>query len=135
MQNKKTFGRRPQPELPRQSAPTPAATFLTREDSAKPTIASLPAVSDAEIPDVDRELEEWKTARKVRKRSFREPWRSMSIAATIGFGVSSWLLPDSVADVAQVVTAGLGAASFFAGIRGNWHTQSVPHTGTAEPQT
>ena len=135
MQSKKTFGRRPQPELPRQTTPTPAATFLTRADSAKPTIASLPPVSDAEIPDVDRELEEWKTARKVRKRSFREPWRSLSIAATIGFGVSSWLLPDSVADVAQVVTAGLGAASFFAGVRGNWQTPSVPRRGSAEPQT
>ncbi|MGZ5987510.1 MAG: hypothetical protein ACXWLZ_00540 [Rhizomicrobium sp.] len=135
MQSKKIFGRRSQPELPRQTTHAPAAMFLTRADSVKPTIESLPPVSDAEIPDVDRELEEWKTARKVRKRSFREPWRSLSIAATIGFGVSSWLLPDSVADVAQVVTAGLGAASFFAGIRGNWHTQSVPHSGATEPQT
>jgi hypothetical protein len=67
--------------------------------------------------DVDRELEEWKASRKIHKRSFREPWRSLSIVSTIGFGLSSWLLPDSVADVAQLVTGGLGAASLFAGLR------------------
>jgi hypothetical protein len=67
--------------------------------------------------DVDRDVAEWKAARKVRKRSFREPWRSVCIAATLGFGVSSWLLPDSVADIAQLVTMCLAAASFFAGFR------------------
>ena len=67
--------------------------------------------------EVDREVEEWNVARKIRKRSFREPWRSVCIAASLMFGLSSWLLPDSVADVAQLVTMGLAAASLFAGLR------------------
>jgi len=67
--------------------------------------------------EVDRDVKEWNKARKVRKRSFREPWRSVCIAATLGFGVSSWLLPDSVDNIAQLVTMGLAAASFFAGFR------------------
>lgn len=67
--------------------------------------------------DVDREVEEWKAMRKLRKRSFREPWRSVSVVAAIGFGMGSWLLPDAVATIAQLVTTGLALASFAAGYR------------------
>jgi hypothetical protein len=66
---------------------------------------------------VEQELEQWNAARKVRKRSFREPWRSVSIAAGLGFVATSWLLPDSVADVAQVALGVLSAGSFIAGWR------------------
>jgi hypothetical protein len=110
------FGRRapPQRETPSQpsAGPKPART-----EELRPAPANLVAPSVEPDVDVDREVAEWKAARKVRKRSFREPWRSVCIAATLMFGVSSWLLPDSVADVAQLVTMGLAAASFYAGLR------------------
>ncbi len=64
---------------------------------------------------IDLEIAEWKAARKLKKRSFREPWRSVAIAATLMFGTASWLLPDSVADIVQLVTLGLTAAAFVAG--------------------
>jgi hypothetical protein len=41
----------------------------------------------------------------------------LAIATSIGFGVSFWLLPDSVADIVQYLTAGLTLASVFAGMR------------------
>jgi hypothetical protein len=116
MPNQKTFGRR--------AATQPSPASLT--DNLPPSVVALfpptPAVdatppSPETIIDVDRELEEWKAARKIGKRSFREPWRTLAIAATVGFGLSSWLLPDSVADVAQYLTLALCAASFFAGFR------------------
>jgi hypothetical protein len=93
-----------------------AAPAIVEAFEADPAPRAM-AVDGGHSVDVDRELEEWKAARKLHKRSFREPWRTLAIVATVGFGVSSWLLPDSVADVAQLVTGGLGAASFFAGFR------------------
>lgn len=107
----RTFGRRTPPPRPTLGgiAP-PRAEFLAGRESPVPPI--LPADDG-----VDREIEEWKAARRLRRRSFREPWRSVSIAAAIGFGLSSWLLPDSVAGVAQLVTLGLSVASFAAGFR------------------
>ena len=107
------FGRRaPLRETQPQPPPGPK---LARTVRPAPAIPSAP-LADLDV-EVDREVEEWNAARKVRKRSFREPWRSVCIAATLMFGVSSWLLPDSVADIAQLVTMGLAAASLFAGLR------------------
>ena len=107
------FGRRA-PLRETQPQP-PAGPKLARTGRPAPAIPAAPSV-DLDV-EVDREVKEWNAARKVRKRSFREPWRSVCIAATLMFGVSSWLLPDSVADIAQLVTLGLAAASFFAGLR------------------
>ena len=70
--------------------------------------------ADAEL---ERELDEWKAARKLRSRSFREPWRSLSIVAAAGFGIGEWLLPDSVAQIADTLTVCLFAASLYAGLR------------------
>jgi hypothetical protein len=81
------------------------------------TVKDIPVSSEKNV-DVDQELAEWNALRKAKKRSFREPWRSLAIASTVGFGLSSWLLPDSVADIAQFVTVGLCGASIFAGWRG-----------------
>ena len=113
MRRQQTFGRRAPPrETLAQPGPKPA-----RKEEPRPQ----PAIGAALLTDgdgeVDRDVKEWNAARKVRKRSFREPWRSVCIAATLMFGVSSWLLPDSVAEIAQLVTLGLAAASFFAGFR------------------
>jgi hypothetical protein len=113
MQRQQSFGRR---APPRETLAQPGLKLARNEEPRpEPAIAAVPSIELG--GDVDREVEEWNAARKVRKRSFREPWRSVCIAATLMFGLSSWLLPDSVADIAQLVTLGLAAASFFAGVR------------------
>ena len=66
---------------------------------------------------VDHEVEHWNALRKAKKRSFREPWRSFAIGTTTIFGFSMWLLPDSVADVVQLLTFALTVASIWAGWR------------------
>jgi hypothetical protein len=117
MQPQRPFGRRPpQRETPIQA---PARPKLARAEEVRPPPAKLaaPAIDFSADADVDREVQEWNAMRKIRKRSFREPWRSVCMAATAMFGLSMWLLPDSVADVAELVTTGLAAASFFAGYR------------------
>jgi hypothetical protein len=114
MQSQKTFGRR---TAPQQQIWFRSSASLAPVAEAGPAPAIVPPLSEEPSVDVDRELEEWKASRRIHKRSFREPWRSLAIAATVGFGLSSWLLPDSVADVAQLVTVGLCAASFLAGFR------------------
>ena len=112
MQRQQSFGRRAPTQ---REAPKPAPSLRPEPtDEVRPAPALLVRDPDAEI---DREVEEWKAMRKIRKRSFREPWRSVCIAASVGFGVSTWMLPDSVETVAQLVTTGLAAASFFAGYR------------------
>jgi hypothetical protein len=86
----------------------------------KPTL--LPTTLD-ELPplplrdDVDAEVEQWNAVRKARKRSFREPWRTAAIVSTIGFGLSSWLLPDDVSMIVDLITGGLAVGSIIAGVR------------------
>jgi hypothetical protein len=122
MQRQQSFGRRapPQRKIP---SPPPANPVFARIDEPR----SVPLISSApEEGDVDRDVAEWKAARKIRKRSFREPWRSASIACTLGFGAASWLLPESVASIAQLVTTALGAASLYAGLRRRTVTSDSP---------
>ncbi len=132
MQPKRTFGRRPQREQQRPEVALAQVGSVSSVEDATQPLNLLPPPSEKAV-DVDRELEEWKAARKRHKRSFREPWRTLSIVCTLGFGLSSWLLPDSVADIAQLVTGGLGAASLFAGLRGKARIPETP-AGSA-PQT
>ena len=119
MQRREHFGRRavPQRELPRAPSVVAKTVPLTVEiaDEIQPVSVLLDVRSADD--DLDRELAEWKAARKLGKRSFREPWRSVSIAAAIGFGASNWLLPEQVAQIADVVSMGLFAASVLAGWR------------------
>ena len=111
MQPQQPFGRRPP-----QQRETPAPK-LARSEEPRPAPENLmKSAADLDADD-DRDLAEWKAMRKIRKRSFREPWRSVCIAAVILFGLSTWLLPESVANVADLVTTGLAIASFFAGFR------------------
>lgn len=115
MRQTKTFGRRAATERPRPTPPL--ARLKSPQVEIQTSIGALPRPSNDEVPDVDGELEEWKAARKLRRRSFREPWRTLAITTSIVFGASFWLLPDSVADVVQYLTAGLTLASVFAGMR------------------
>jgi hypothetical protein len=123
MRSQKSFGRRASPQSETRIQPPSAVTTTASAEISTPPAESqnvparvTPAMDEAVI-DVDRELEEWKAARKAHKHSFREPWRSLAMSSAVGFGLSSWLLPDAVANIAELVTGGLGAASFFAGFR------------------
>ncbi|HLJ52863.1 MAG TPA: hypothetical protein VKT24_05715 [Rhizomicrobium sp.] len=119
MQQKRNFGRRAANDEPRRTALPLIVKRLRTDEPAPAAVVVAPPAAD-EVPNVDRELEEWKAARKKQRRHFREPWRTLSIATTVGFGASFWLLPDAVADVVQYVTGALALASFFTGLRGYW---------------
>jgi hypothetical protein len=124
MQQSKTFGRRAQ------ASPPPVARRLRKEPTFPPRVDDVPPVpappvetAAADLPQrellsIEQELEEWNRARKIRKRSFREPWRSVSIAAGLGFAATSWVLPDSVANVTQLALGVLTVGSIYAGWRG-----------------
>jgi hypothetical protein len=141
MQQTRIFGRRvsqstavqkPAPKL-RAGAPVetreigPVSTPVLREDA----VVQGPA---CERPPLEQELEEWKAARKRHKRSFREPWRSVSIAAGLGFAATSWIVPDSVANVTEVALGVLTAGSLYAGWRGRKSFASAEAT-TADPHS
>ena len=134
MQQKRNFGRRPLPEEPRQTA-RPLIAKAIRPDATAPVpvVSVAPAAQIDEAPDVDRELGEWKAARRKRRGRFREPWRTLSIATTVGFGLSLWLVPDSVANVVQYVTGGLALASFLAGLRDYFQRSPTPPAEKIEP--
>jgi len=131
MPNQKVFGRRAIAQRPAANQPTvtnnlaPSVIALFKPTPAADTATPASPREETSV-DVDRELEEWKAARRAHKRSFREPWRTLAIASTVGFGLSSWLLPDSVADIAQYLTLALCAASFFAGFRRQGPAPTTP---------
>jgi hypothetical protein len=89
--------------------PAPAPSSPTGEVAANPP--------SSQKLTVEQELEQWKEARKIRKRSFKEPWRSVSIVAGLGFVCTSWMLPESVSLVAQIALGVLSLGSFLAGWR------------------
>jgi hypothetical protein len=130
MQQKRNFGRRAANDEPRRTS-RPLITKVIRSDQTAP-IAIVPATENL-VPDVDRELEEWNAARKKQRRRFREPWRTLTITTTLGFGASLWLLPDSVANVLQYVTGGLALASFSTGLRGYFRRTPMPPAERIEP--
>jgi hypothetical protein len=115
MHRQKTFGRKvPEHDSP---APLPAVPKVSHAlpEPLLPGLSSLPPLDPRH--DVDAEVAEWNALRKAKRRSFREPWRTTSIVAGVGFGLSSWLLPDSVADIMELVTGGLALAAFVVGFR------------------
>jgi hypothetical protein len=126
MQPQKTFGRKTRLQSPPTTlrAPTP-------RPAPEPS-APIPPPLVEHHDDVDAEVEQWNALRKARKRSFREPWRTLSIVAAIGFGLSSWLLPDSVANITDLITGGLGVASLVAGLRAPPTTASPSASTAAE---
>ena len=65
-----------------------------------------------EFASLDDELRQWKLARK---QNFEFPWRSLSLMATLCFGIASFVLPDSVNDDLQWLLYALVAASLYFG--------------------
>jgi hypothetical protein len=104
---------KPRAELPvetREIAPVPIPVLHSKDAVAEPPLREP-------VP-LELELKEWKAVRKRHKRSFREPWRSVSIAAGLGFAATSWMVPGSVADVTEIALGILTAGSLYAGWRG-----------------
>lgn len=87
----------------------------------EPDPAEILAPVDLDLYAVDaeltRELADWKQTRRIKKRSFREPWRSFSLAAGAAFAVGPFILPPEVAEIANYVSIALFAASVIAGLR------------------
>jgi len=111
MQRQEHFGRRTQRERLREAAAVPVAP-------EEPLCAAAEQLDLHAIDtELDRELQDWNERRRLRRRSFREPWRSFSVAAGIALGLGIFILPDSVADIANTVTTGLFAVSVFMGWR------------------
>jgi hypothetical protein len=118
----KTFGKRSQSQIP----PTPRRTAMSAAPlPAEIATATAPPVHP-KVDDVDAELAQWNALRKARKRSFREPWRTASIVCGVGFGLSYWLLPDQVANIAELLSGGLSVAAIVAGIRAPRVAQDKP---------
>jgi hypothetical protein len=118
MPQQKTFGRKvPAQDWGASGAPgIPAVPKAVQApNSVLPNLSSLPPPDTRD--DVDAEVAEWNALRKAKRRSFREPWRTTSIVAGLGFGLSSWLLPDSVANIMELITSGLALAAFVVGFR------------------
>jgi hypothetical protein len=113
MANRQAFGQRINPQA--QPGPTPMRT-----ETVAPSVAALfggtPTESPALLamqnacPSIDRDLEDWKHARK---RQFKVPWHQLSLMASLCFGIGSFVLPDSVNDNVQWLLWGLAAISAF----------------------
>jgi hypothetical protein len=124
MEKAKSFGRRARPSPPsRTVACTAAAEPLAAR--GEPLLVTLqrepPSVNKSfrdAPPPVEQEIAEWKESPKIRKRSFREPWRSVSIVAGVAFAATSWIVPQEVANVASIGLGVLTAGSIYAGWRG-----------------
>lgn len=116
MANRPVFGRRANPQRPPQRARENSAAVVQSAKAASEDVAlerpSLPP-ERTELPPLDRELQEWKRARK---QGFRIPWRPLSLMASLCFGMAFFVLPDWVNDAVQWPLYALAAVSFYAGI-------------------
>jgi hypothetical protein len=71
--------------------------------------------SESPPPALDDELREWKQSRK---RFAHFPWRSLSLMASLCFGIASFALPDSVNEFVQWPLYALFGASLCVGLSG-----------------
>jgi len=90
-----------------EAAPEPAA--LLPFESPVPDHAAVAELS------LEEELLAWKAQRR-RERLMQLPWRSLSLMASLCFGIGAFVLPDSVNDAAQWLLLVLMGASLAAGI-------------------
>lgn len=101
------------------------AEAIVESPVALPELPPAPASSAPSIDEfalrpktVEQELEEWKETRRIKKRSFREPWRTVSIAAGIALAPTSFLAPPDVVTIADLALGVLSIGSLYAGWRG-----------------
>lgn len=133
MANNRTFGRRAGPQRPPQTRrPQFAAAAQGTKAAPKEITAetSVPPLEAEEASSLDRELLEWKRAR----RGAGVPWRPLSLIASLCFGIASFVLPDSINDVVQWPLYALMAASFYVGISSR-RRKSEPHELGVQPGT
>ena len=116
MADRQTFGRR---GLERDGIkPTAPTARVKRQSERRPVDAparrqagpARPVAPSAE----DVEIREWKRQRRERTSL---PWRSISLTASLCFGVGAFVLPDALNGVLDWILYGLAAASFLAGRR------------------
>ncbi len=115
MVNHRSFGRRgnPQPPLVRSMQANETVAQATGVEPPGPSLerpVRLP--ENKEFASLDDDLRQWKLARK---QNFQIPWRSLSLMATLCFGVASFVLPDSVNDDLRWLLYALMAASLYVG--------------------
>jgi hypothetical protein len=107
MANPRTFGKR---NASASATPTARANTAAPENPTDQII--WPSEQNAAL---DEELRAWK-----RKRSFRMPWRQLSLMASLCFGIASLVLPASVNEAVRGPLYALAAISFWTGIRQRW---------------
>jgi hypothetical protein len=90
-------------------SPAPVAEQPAVEEPAQPTTDLTP------LP--DHKWEELKATQSQRPASYKAPWRTFFIMASVGYGFTSWLLPGEVAQVTEIAFGIMGAASLYAGYR------------------
>jgi hypothetical protein len=126
------FGRR-RTEPPRRQSPVGNNAAPPRAPDPLTGPVSTPIAASAPIPEPSGGdfVPEFGVARPAarepdqprkrrRKRWLAEPYRSFSIAASIGFGISSWILPDSIQNVVQLVIGLLTIGGLAAGFRSSY---------------
>jgi hypothetical protein len=109
---RRTFGQRGAP----QTNPS-VMTTVAQESPPLPSLDREASPAAPAGPTVEQEIEGWNAARKQHRRSVREPWRTVSIVAGLAFVATSWLVPASVANVAEIALGVLSAGSLYAGWR------------------
>ncbi len=113
MVNQRSFGRRR--EAPRTSGRSMGANeAVPQATRIEPTGPPVFLLEKTEFPSLDDDLRQWKL---TRKQNFGFPWRSLSLMATLCFGIASFVLPDSVNDNVQWLLYALAAASLYVGFR------------------
>jgi hypothetical protein len=103
--NRSPFGRRTGSQAPRKQARAKPVA-LNIQPFSLDIESSSPPLADPELP--DRDLQEWKE-----QRSYKIPWRQISLMGSLCFGIASFVLPDSVNDSVNWILYGLMAMSFY----------------------
>lgn len=117
-----TFGRRGVPQHPSGHAvkvPEDSTQNTRVESIERPSERLVLMSQKTEFPSLDDELRQWKQARK---QNF--PWRSMWLVASLSFGISSFVLPNSVNDVVNWLLYAMAAASLYVGFSKRHQTKS-----------
>ena len=116
MVNHRSFGRRG--GAPRTSGRSMGANEAvpqaTRVESTGPSVERpVFLLEKTEFSSLDDDLRQWNLARK---QNFEFPWRSLSLMATLCFGIASFVLPDSVNDNVQWLLYASGGGEPMCGI-------------------